>query len=134
MLHVPRAIVYIIKIFDQELINRKIVLLVKGIKIVILNKYYQYILMNIDWNEYFGLQNQKKAMTATRKKILYAAPMAWTDLNIRTKKVRRGSNFFLNLSSQNKVFVIGIKKKKYSKRSILTNIQLYFGHSLIFCY
>lgn len=68
MLHVPQAIVYIIKIFDQELINRKIVLLVKGIKIVILNKYYQYILMNIDWNEYFGLQNQKKAMTATRKK------------------------------------------------------------------
>lgn len=95
MFHVPRAIVYIIKIFDQELINRKIVLLVKGIKIVILNKYYQYILMNIDWNEYFGLQNQKKAMTATRKKIFYAAPMAWTDLNIRTKKVRRGSNCFL---------------------------------------
>lgn len=90
MFHVPRAIVYIIKIFDQELINRKIVLLVKGIKIVILNKYYQYILMNIDWNEYFGLQNQKEAMSATRKKRFMRR--RWLE---QTKKVRRGSNCFL---------------------------------------
>lgn len=55
-------------------------------------------------------------MTATRKKIFYAAPMACTDLNIRTKKVRRGSNFFFNLSSQNKVFVIGILKKIFEKK------------------
>lgn len=95
MLHVPQAIVYIIKIFDQELINRKIVLLVKGIKIVILNKYYQYILMNIDWNEYFGLQNQKKAMTATRKKNLLCGADGLNRLKHTDQESQKRKQFFL---------------------------------------